>query len=310
MTDTLIPTRRLGGEPSHSEEHETQFKNQPCGCEQSKAGGDCSDAASREPPPRNFVAENCGPDGQPLDDTASASYPLATVALSNGAKIEFEAVEEQRGQFGVAMRELGHAERMMPSVLGMMAQRSAPDIYAALCPGKPVPKVVAALSKKTAKQDLVDAVHEPIEADLDELGIQPDVALGSSSGGGYGGQFCVSGAGWHAFRDFACFGSYPSNAWRWCDPDVSYYWRDRWTINQKRRNSFGITATCGGPAETRHYRQRNNGRWTRMKTWYLPTSHWQWTRYEGNFKYDRWVAHVSSIQGGPSFVRSATAIYN
>ncbi|WP_133176153.1 hypothetical protein [Pelagivirga sediminicola] len=48
-------------------------------------------------------------------------------------------------------------------------------------------------SKGSSKKggDLVDSVEEPIEADLDDLGIETDVQLGSASGGGYGAHFCV-----------------------------------------------------------------------------------------------------------------------
>ncbi|MCL7942293.1 hypothetical protein M8009_18635 [Halomonas sp. ATCH28] len=282
-----------------------------CNCGSPDDSREYRSRSELEHTPVDYESTGFGPDGEEIDDGPTSSMSLATLILSNGARIEFSAVEEDSGNHGIAMREIGDVERMMPSVLSMTSRLTALEIYSKLSPNAPIPRLIVAQSDCQPQNALVDIVEEPLEVDLDVLGILPPVVqFGSSSGGGYGGQFCVSGDGWHAFRAFACEGSYPANAWIWCDPSVAYYWRDRWTNGRNRKNSFGITATCGAPAETRHYyKKKVNGKWKRLNTWYLPNHYWQWTRYEGVAKRDRWVRHVSSIQGQPSFVRCFTAIY-
>lgn len=276
----------------------------------------CRDCGSDETqidnsPPKDFVANGVGPDGALLDDEVHSTKRLASLDLSTGARVEFVSIKEDDGAHGVAMRELGDSSRMMPSVLSAMNGASAVDAFENLCPNGPMPKSIAKLSSKTVKRDLVKAISDPVEVDIDELGIElPTLQAGSSSGGGWGGHFCVPGDGWHDFKNFACYWSGPSNTWFWCDPSVAYYWRDRWTTgNYKRKRSFGVTATCGAPAETRHYYKNAFGNWKKLNTWYLPNNHWQWTRYDGLSKRNRWVHHRSAIQGAPSFVRSVTAIY-
>lgn len=287
-----------------------------CGC-QPRTKHRKREEQEEQQAPFDHVAAGVGPDGTAIESGSASSTSLATLLLSNGARIDFAAVEEDDGHDGITMRELGDAERIMPSTLAAMSNRTALEIYTALCPKAPVPRRMAALANPKSKAkvadafDLVDAIGEPQEVDLDEIAALSSIQLSTSSGGGWGGQFCVPGDGWHAFKDFACNGSYPANAWTWCDPSVAYYWRDRWTTgNYKRKKSFGITSTCGGPAETIHYRRRNNGNWKEEASWFLPNNHWQWTRVESNvWNRNRWVRHRSSIQGTPSFVRSYTAIY-
>ncbi|MCP9469556.1 MAG: hypothetical protein NNA31_06100 [Nitrospira sp.] len=282
-----------------------------CNCGSSHNGQESISKSELQPPPVDCEATGFGPDGKEIDVEPTSSRSLATLILSNGATIEFSAVEEGMGHYGIAMRELGNTERMMPSMLAMTSRLSALDVYSKLCPNAPIPQLIAATSEGQPRNTLIDVIEEPLEVDLDALGILPPIVrFGTASDGGSGGQFCVPGDGWHAFRSFACEGSYPSNAWIWCDPSVAYYWRDRWTDGNKRKNSFAITATCGAPAETRHYFKRLiNKKWKRVHSWYLPDHHWQWTRYEGIANRDRWVRHLSSIQGPPSFVRCFTAIY-
>ncbi|MGK7927048.1 MAG: hypothetical protein AB4290_17695 [Spirulina sp.] len=261
-------------------------------------------------PPFDYAASGFGPDGKEIEDEPTSLKSLATIILSNDARVEFYATEEEDGD-GIAMRELGNAERTMPSVLATMSRLSALEIYSKLSPDTPIPRAIAIQAGLQQTSNLTDTIEEPLEADLDSLGILPPVQFGSDSGGGLGGNFCIPGDGWHAFVAFACHGSYPANAWRWCDPNAAFFWRDRWTNGHPRKHSFGITATCSGPAETIHYyKKKVNGKWKQRKIWYLPNNHWQWTRYDGVAKRDRWVRHRSSIQGQPSFVRSFTAIYN
>ncbi|MEA5468055.1 hypothetical protein [Spirulina sp. 06S082] len=301
QTDSSLSSNR-GIESGNADE----TQNATCNCSLPNNGQECMSA---ETPPFDYVASGFGPDGQEIEDEPTSLKSLATIVLSNGARVEFYAVEEEDG-YGIAMRELGDAERMMPSVLATMSNLSALEIYSKLCPNKPVPREIAIQAGLQQSVNLTDTIGEPLEADLDSLGIVLPVQFGSDSGGGWGGHFCIPGDGWHAFVAFACNGSYPANAWRWCDPNAAFFWRDRWTNGHKRKCSFGITATCGGPAETIHYyKKKSNGKWKRLKIWYLPNNHWQWTRYCGIAKRDRWVKHRSSIQGQPSFVRSFTAIY-
>lgn len=280
-----------------------------CGCNCTTRTAISETSNDRKPEPQEYFNSGLRPDGSLIDDDNPPSTPLATVMLTNGGQIEFEAVEEAPGRYGIALRELGDAGRLMPITLAGMARSSAAEIFTALCPKSPIPRTIADTAADKPGGKVVDMIDDPIEADLDDLGILPPMQLGSASGGGYGGQFCVPGQGWHDFKNFACDFSGPSNTWFWCDPGAAYYYRQRSTYdNYKRKTSFGITATCGSSAQTVH-RYWRLGKWRKAKTWYLPNQYWQWTRYDGLIARNRRVQHISSIQGPPSFVHSVTAIY-
>jgi hypothetical protein len=281
------------------ERHQQELED--CGCG-SKTGGDYAAEAA---------GYGVGPAGAPIDDAPAESISLATIAVTNGSMIEFAAIREEGDRFGIAIREMGDASRPARPTFAHHPLMSPIEIFRKLSPKGPVPKHLANSDGSQKRSfDLVDTLDEPIEADLDELQLQPSPLAATDSGGGWGAQYCVPGDGWHAFKNHFCDNaSFPSNTWWWCDPSVAYGWRDRWTVGHKRKNSLGITATCGAPASTQHYYQNAFGNWKHQKTWHLPNNFWQWTRYCGLSKRDRWIRHRSAISGPPSFVRSVTFIY-
>ncbi|MBR9772233.1 MAG: hypothetical protein GYB54_14035 [Gammaproteobacteria bacterium] len=267
--------------------------------------------------PDDLAAVGLGPDGAPLVSGPAEPMPLARFDLSNGNRVEFVGLRGDDKEAQVGMRELGVSDRATPRTFASEVGKSALDHYLMLAPQEvPIPKMLLELNpdidRKAFKNRTVERLEEPIEVDLDELGITPDTArAGSSAGGGPGQQYCVPGDGYHLFRNHNCETvSFPSNTWWWCDPEAHYSFRDRWTSDHKRRNSLGVTTACHGPAATLHYYKNVFGNWKHLHTFHLPSGYWQWTRYEGLSKRDRWIRHRCVTAGGSSFVRCVSFFYN
>ncbi|MBY5982599.1 hypothetical protein KUW18_00710 [Halomonas sp. DP5Y7-2] len=268
-------------------------------------------------PPEDLAAAGLGPDGAPLVGASPDVMPLARVELSNGNTIEFVGVRGDSKEPEVGMRELGQLDRATGATFAAERDVTALELYLRLAPkDAPVPDMLLelnpAVERKAFKHRTVERVEDAIEVDLDELGIAPDIArAGPSSGGGPGQSYCVPGDGYDLFRNHNCETvSFPSNTWWWCDPAAHYYHRDRWTSNHKRRNSVGVTSACHGPAATLHYYKNAFGNWRHLHTWHLASGYWQWTRYEGLSKRDRWIRHRCVTGGGSSFVRCVSFFFN
>ena len=278
-----------------------------------------TDLSLDEDPPFDYQAAGLDPDGAIADLNAPRAAPLVALDLSNDLTIEFFDVEDPESP-GLAVREVGDTERMTPSILALMNRSSIRNIYEALVATGPIPRAIAASSTGPVERDVVETIDDNIEVDLDatkffdrisEITQQPSpLGAGRYPGHGQGGKFCVPGDGFHAFQAFACGWSGGANVAPWCDPGAEYYWRDR-RAPGGRKNSFGIVATCHGPAYVLHYRRKANKKWkVQWDPGPVASSYWAATRYEGAIKFGRGVRHGSQIQGPPSFVRSFIAVYD
>src|SRR4051812_17217962 len=280
----------------------------PCSCEREEAPG-----AS----PVDYERYGFGPDGGSIRPARSETLRLATLILPRGTRMEFWG-NPAEGEVGVIERGGNpHAPHGRPT-FGREPNLSMLEMYTRLAPkDAPVPELLlklkdsaaqAALKKQFRFQELVE---EPIAVSDDQfdLAITPVATASSDSGGG----------GWNCnlvaadFQDFACNGSYPSNAWLWCDAGKHYNFLDRWTgCSHKRKKSLGITAVCNTEiGYVRHYYQNCvSGNWHLSHDWSIPEGHWAWTKYTGTIKRARWVRHGVLATPAGAYFRAFTAIYN
>ena len=251
--------------------------------------------------PLDLLRHGLGPDGLPVEGGTPESITLARFELTNGNLFEFVGVRNERECNEVGIRERGGGPRESSPTFAPTSPLSVLEIYLKLTTlDTPLPKMIMESDERVRKGEinvdkykLVEFIEEPISIDLDERGI---TSVPTDS------HYCAGG--FYAFKhDFCDTAAYPSNTWWWCDAGANYYWRDRWTVNHRRRNSLGITAACNGPAYTSHYYRNIWGNWKHNKTWHLPSGYWQWTKWAGGSRRDRWIRHGSLPFGGRSYIR-------
>ncbi len=243
----------------------------------------------------DFFSNQVGPDGSPIEGTAPESITLAIFELTNGNRFEFVGAKIEDNEVGV--REIGGGPRESAPTFQPTSRMTVSEMYLKLAPKEtPIPSMILSLDEKINKNNYksVEFLETPILIDLDEIGIKSIETDSHYCDGGY-----------NSFKhDFCDAASVTSNTWWWCDPQQHFHWRDRWTTNHKRRNSLGITAACGGGlGSTIHYYKNAFGNWKHNHTWTIPSGYWQWTKWEGGSKRDRWIRHHPLPQGGNSYVR-------
>ncbi|MGB3437359.1 MAG: hypothetical protein WBA97_01295 [Actinophytocola sp.] len=261
--------------------------------------GESTDTTDGRAPERSSVAVD-GP----------RSQELARIQLTNGNTIEFVAVADTGDGAGVGVRELGGDPRPGSAAVLRTIELSTLDIFRRLAPDHPVPEMLARYADPAHPVErTVESIPEPIEVDIDVLGIEVVGVRSGDAGGGPGSQYCGQGGAALFEKDMCDVSTFPANTWWWCDPAANNSQRERWTDDHKRRNSLGITSTCFGPGATTHYYQNVIGNWKELYTWHLPTGYWQWTRWEGDSKRDRKIRHRVVGPGGDAFTRSVSFFY-
>jgi hypothetical protein len=196
------------------------------------AATQCGELVSRQVDERiDYERYGFGPDGGSIRPARSETMRLAVLEMPHGTRIEFwgDPVEDE-----VGMIELGGNSDVRPT-FRLEPDQSFLQMYTRLVSKDvPVPEIFLKLEDPAEYETLrkkypfQEYIEEPIEVADDQFDrvVSTPRASGPSSDSGVWN--CNLGT--QAFDNFACNGSYPSNAWIWCDASQHFNFLDRMSL--------------------------------------------------------------------------------
>lgn len=280
--------------------------NTPCRCHS-------EETQSHEPIQEtvDYAPLGYGPDGAPIRPILSETIRLAALALPHGTKIEFwgNPAENEAG-----LIETGGSAYFRPT-FGTAPNLSLFEMYTRLAPKDvPVPELLLKLADPATQEGVKkkfrfqEVIEEPVVVS-DEFDIVMPNATRSSDSGTFPWN-CSKGA--QDFESIACNGSYPSNAWIWCDPGKHTTPLNRWTsCDHKRKKSLALTAVCNTTIGyvQHYYKNCVSGNWHLAGDWSLSPGG-SWTRWDGLSRRARKVRHGVLNTAAGAYFRAFTAVYS